>query len=207
MRLPRVERKKEILDAARELFLEKGFSKVTMEDVVSRTSLSKGGLYHYYKSTHEMIFDIFMEANDYRISKIKENIDKNKKVCPLDFESERDLELVAQMITDKVLDINSYMELYTIFLTNAKYDDKLRKTFEHLMSESILTILYVFKGVKTLEELDKKDSETMLFITHTINTMILGMNLLVTSGIYRKNSSVVKEMIKIGIRTFRQTVE
>ena len=37
-------RKKEILDAAKKVFIEKGFDATTMEDIIGKTSLSKGGL-------------------------------------------------------------------------------------------------------------------------------------------------------------------
>ena len=40
-----------ILQAARCLFAEKGFSAVTMQDICSAVSLSRGGLYRHYEST------------------------------------------------------------------------------------------------------------------------------------------------------------
>lgn len=40
-----------ILQAARALFAEKGFSAVTMQDICAAVSLSRGGLYRHYAST------------------------------------------------------------------------------------------------------------------------------------------------------------
>ena len=40
-----------ILQAARALFAEKGFSAVTMQDICAAVSLSRGGLYRHYPST------------------------------------------------------------------------------------------------------------------------------------------------------------
>ncbi len=54
----REERTQEILDAATDVFLEKGFKQTTMEDIIRRTSLSKGGFYYYYKSTREILLDV-----------------------------------------------------------------------------------------------------------------------------------------------------
>ena len=48
-RLSEEERKKEIMDSATEVILEKGLEKTTMEEIIAGTSLSKGGVYHYYK--------------------------------------------------------------------------------------------------------------------------------------------------------------
>ena len=43
-------RKKEILDAARKVFLSKGFADTVMEDIITETSLSRGGVYYHYKN-------------------------------------------------------------------------------------------------------------------------------------------------------------
>ncbi|MDU6784451.1 MAG: TetR/AcrR family transcriptional regulator, partial [Peptoniphilus harei] len=43
-------RKLEILEAAMKCFLEKGFQNTTMEDVIEKVSLSKGGVYYHYGS-------------------------------------------------------------------------------------------------------------------------------------------------------------
>lgn len=50
-------KKKHILEKSKEIFIEKGFQAVTMSDIVEACSISRGGLYRYYKSTK----DIFME--------------------------------------------------------------------------------------------------------------------------------------------------
>lgn len=49
-----------ILDCARALFSEKGYSSVTMQDLCAATGLSRGGLYRHYPST-EAIFVAIVE--------------------------------------------------------------------------------------------------------------------------------------------------
>lgn len=49
-----------ILDSARALFSEKGYSSVTMKDLCEATGLSRGGLYRHYPST-EAIFVAIIE--------------------------------------------------------------------------------------------------------------------------------------------------
>ena len=51
-------RKNQVLDRAQELFLEKGLAKVTMNDIIDRTGLSKATLYRYFKNITEIIFEI-----------------------------------------------------------------------------------------------------------------------------------------------------
>ena len=51
-------RKKEIREAAKRCFLNKGFQNTTMEDVITEIGMSRGGVYHHYSSTKEMLKDI-----------------------------------------------------------------------------------------------------------------------------------------------------
>lgn len=43
-----------ILEAARTLFAEKGFARVSMADVCNTAAISRGGLYRYFSSTEEL---------------------------------------------------------------------------------------------------------------------------------------------------------
>jgi AcrR family transcriptional regulator len=49
-------REQEIIEGARGLFVEKGFAQTTMDDVVERLEMSKGGLYHHFKSKDELLY-------------------------------------------------------------------------------------------------------------------------------------------------------
>lgn len=51
-------RKLEILQIAKEVFIEKGFEATTMKDIVERSGLSRGGVYQYFSSTEEMYREI-----------------------------------------------------------------------------------------------------------------------------------------------------
>ena len=48
-------RKSEILDAAQRLFVEKGYSKTTVTDILNVHGLSKGVFYYYFKSKEEVM--------------------------------------------------------------------------------------------------------------------------------------------------------
>ncbi|WP_158598355.1 TetR family transcriptional regulator [Falsibacillus albus] len=47
-------RKAEIAEAARKIFIQKGFEQTTMTDVVNFTGFSRGSVYQYFSSTDEM---------------------------------------------------------------------------------------------------------------------------------------------------------
>jgi len=52
------ERKTQILNAAEDIFSQKGFDGARMEDIAGETGVSKGTLYLYFKSKDELIFAI-----------------------------------------------------------------------------------------------------------------------------------------------------
>lgn len=64
----REKRIEDIKNAAMEVFLEKGYENATMENIAKKTGMSKGGLYHYFKSKDTIL--IFVNE------KISTNIEK-----------------------------------------------------------------------------------------------------------------------------------
>lgn len=53
------ERKEQILNAAEEVFTQRGLDRARMDDVAAQTGLSKGTLYLYFKSKEDLIISIF----------------------------------------------------------------------------------------------------------------------------------------------------
>ncbi len=53
-----VQKKKFILETARKVFVEKGFKKVTMKDIVEACEISRGGLYLYFESTEQIFLEV-----------------------------------------------------------------------------------------------------------------------------------------------------
>ena len=49
-----VQKKKYIIETARNVFMEKGFKAVTMKDIVEACEISRGGLYLYFQNTGEL---------------------------------------------------------------------------------------------------------------------------------------------------------
>ncbi len=55
------ERKKEVIETAKKLFLEKGLNNVTMNDLMIEAGLSKATMYRYYDSIHPIAFEVEYE--------------------------------------------------------------------------------------------------------------------------------------------------
>jgi AcrR family transcriptional regulator len=66
-----------ILDAAMDLFLEKGYDNTTIQDIVDALGdLSKGAIYHHFKSKEEIIEAVIprlYDSSDSQLLKIKES--------------------------------------------------------------------------------------------------------------------------------------
>lgn len=58
----RAARRRMILDAAKEVFAEQGFSNATVEEIAARCELAVGTLYRYFKSKEELYVSLLLEA-------------------------------------------------------------------------------------------------------------------------------------------------
>lgn len=66
-----VERKSEIVQAARSLFQTKGYDKTTMQDVMDHLGIAKGTIYHYFKSKEELLEAVTENIVDENIKQIQ----------------------------------------------------------------------------------------------------------------------------------------
>lgn len=53
-----IQKKNYIIETARNVFIEKGYLKVTMKDIVEACNISRGGLYLYYDSVKDIFLDV-----------------------------------------------------------------------------------------------------------------------------------------------------
>jgi len=79
----KLKNRKEIVDAATQLFIEKGVSNTTIDDIVKNTSLARGTFYNYFKSKEEiwdyLIANIFVDVN------IEVNVERKKATSKHEF--------------------------------------------------------------------------------------------------------------------------
>lgn len=77
-----------ILEASKVLFLEKGFTKTTMEDIAKSSEYSKATLYVYFKSKEEILSYLTLESMELLYSHIHHSLSQNsdlfvryKEIC------------------------------------------------------------------------------------------------------------------------------
>jgi AcrR family transcriptional regulator len=65
------ERRNEILDAAEELFGQKGFDKTSTNDILDKVKIARGTLYYHFKSKEEIMDALIERYNDLLLSAAK----------------------------------------------------------------------------------------------------------------------------------------
>lgn len=182
-RLNETERKKEIMDSASKVIAEKGFEKTTMEEIIAGTTLSKGGVYHYYGSVVEIFKDIMLYGIEYRNEIIRENLAKSQKNITKGF--------MAKELVTKIIDDNPYMPLYIEFLIAKRRNPELNELMVDLQEQTKERFKVIFG-----------DSSKWLFdqgmfqlLTDFINAMILGSNVLEARENFKKNRNLLEKML------------
>lgn len=65
------ERRNEILETAERLFVTKGYTKTTVNDILKEIGIAKGTFYHYFKSKEEVMDEIIMRIIKADVAKAK----------------------------------------------------------------------------------------------------------------------------------------
>ena len=173
-------RKKEIREAAKECFLNKGFQLTTMEDVITEVGMSRGGVYHHYASTNEMLKDLMFDGNDYRNNLINEYLKNNR--------GKDKYQQMGDILVDKSLADTELMRLYTLLLQVKKYNQDLEKLYQELKLNTTNELSLIAKqlGIKT--DIFKDD-----FLVNCINAMILSSEVLCARNSFSQHKKYIKE--------------
>lgn len=182
-RLTADERKKEIMNSAAKVISERGLEKATMEDIIAGTTLSKGGVYHYYGSVNEIFKDIMRFGIEYRNNVIKEHLSECKEG--------EEMQFMARQLVDKIVDDNPYMPLYVEFLIAKKRNPELNAMMLDLQAETMDS----FKGVFDNESEWLFNPSVFQFITDYINALILASNVLDARENFKKNRRYLEDMM------------
>ena len=65
-----------ILDTASTLFLQKGYDKTTLQDIIDATKLSKGAIYHHFSSKEAILIAVVDRIGDFNSAILAEIRDK-----------------------------------------------------------------------------------------------------------------------------------
>ena len=122
-----VQKRKFILDTARKVFMEKGFKRVTMKDIVEACDISRGGLYLYFSSTEEIFLEVLRMESEETDDVFSDNIKEDATAADILmlFLKEHKKELLRKKDTLTQATYEFYFENQL-----AKKDNILKKQFE-----------------------------------------------------------------------------
>ena len=186
IRKTREEREDEILSAAIKVFLEKGYRKTTMEDIINETTLSKGGFYYYFGSTKEIFFAILDKRSREEIgfvTRIEISLTDQK-----DF-----VEKLATYLTQKIFDKFKEQELYLMGIYES-YDDQ--DFFERLnrMEEKYIKTLIGYFQVNLRRNDAQKSGEKLKFLFKTFHALVISCHLFKQEKLYQENKDYIKNL-------------
>ena len=173
-------RKKEIREAAKECFLNKGFQLTTMEDVITEVGMSRGGVYHHYASTNEMLKDLMLDGNDYRNNLINEYLKNNR--------GKDKYQQMGDILVDKSLADTELMRLYTLLLQAKKYNQDLEKLYQELKLNTTNELSLIAKQLGI-----KADIFGDGFLVNYINGLILSSEVLCARNSFSQHKKYIKE--------------
>ena len=176
------ERKQQIKRVAARIFVEKGFDNTTMEDLVKETGLSKGGLYHYYKNTTSVLYDIMLDGIVYRNNVIAQSIASGKTWT---------VEFLAAEMAKKAVDTNKLMPVYVELLLAKKRNSQLEEVYKQLER----TTFERFKAQNIEAETLNIAPSRVAFMIFFVNAIILSANVLKAHELVQDNQDLIKDII------------
>ena len=183
-RLNKEDRRKQIKDIALELFINKGYAKTTMEEIVQAVGISKGGMYHHFSNKEEIFTELLEDGSEYRKNLVLEYMRENPK--------SRDEKLIDSLL-DKILDVNPYKKLYTVFLIEMQSNENFKKLFEKVYNRGVEDFTKFCEKEGLVEYISISNNEFIFLM----NSLYIGMYLF--ENIDRNN---LKEMLRIMFKAY-----
>ncbi|WP_209123293.1 TetR/AcrR family transcriptional regulator [Alkalihalobacillus sp. BA299] len=112
--------KKKLLESAIHLVSKYGYDHVTIDKIVAESGVSKGTFYIYFKSKHQIFFDIFIEMNQFYdefLKTLPPNLSSSDKIIKM---TEAQMEYICETIGRELLRV--------LYLYNPEYQNYLART-------------------------------------------------------------------------------
>lgn len=139
------ERKAQIINAAEDVFTQKGFNEARMDDIADETGLSKGTLYLYFKSKDDLIIAI-LDRMFQREMKQMEGLDQ------ADLSAADAIWKMTEAVTNNILGFVRLVPIVYQFLALAFRNKYVQKALKKYINQYIDTITPIIeRGIKSGE--------------------------------------------------------
>ena len=189
------EKKSKILDAAYSVFVKKGYSDTTMDDIVKESKMSKGAIYHYYSSKKDLFLSLIDHWETYSFPDFysKGNRDKSASEILMNLSS-----IVLDVFNNKKHVFLAEVEFWALSNKDQDVKEKSRLLYDKLL---YLFELILQKGIRE-KEFNNIDTKV---VAMTILTSLQGINwfcLYEDSHVTAEN--YIKTSMKLLIRSLKK---
>lgn len=154
-----IKRRKEIFEAARQIFSSVGFHKADMNEIAKRANIAKGTVYLYFPSKKDLFIDLISNGLDYLTHEIENEIQH----------IEDPIERFKTSVATYMTFFKDNQSLYRILLhPDKEIKDDIEKTWQNYTLSKIPAVTETLEEGIKLGKLRKIDSQTVSY-------MILGM--------------------------------
>ena len=152
-----------ILKVSLQLFLKKGYKEVSYQDIINKTGLSKGAIYHYFKSKDDLlahVFEFLLEATRQPEQENPENLVTNlSSFKKLFIGSKREqVKNFKKLLGTKTLKFNKFL----FFLEAIAENERLKVIIAEIMKLEIEFLKKCFLGLQKHGNLPKGKDPSLL---------------------------------------------
>ncbi len=162
------ERRRQIIEAARRVFLRKGYYKTRMDDIVKEAGLSKGTIYWYFKSKRDVFNAIYKEWFQESLEKLLPIIASKKTARSRLYELGLE---VIKLIESEPESFRAMLELYIQALDSRKSWRLLQEFYKDAIAKLEMLIQEGIKRKEFRPDLDIRS--TSLFIIQNLDLLDL----------------------------------
>ena len=136
-------RQREILEAAREVFFEKGIHRATVDDVAAHAEVSKGTVYLYFQSKESILAHLLLEGLSILLSQLEAAYAPNEPLSP-----EERLRQLAEAYWQFAQTHPNYYRLL-MALDRGRFRERVPKeTYQEILTESTRGLQLVAEAIR-----------------------------------------------------------
>jgi len=140
----KAQRRREILDAARQEFFERGFHTPTVDDVAARAEVSKGTIYLYFKSKEEILAHLLLEGLEQLLAEMEAVYDSDSPP-----EAEAGLHALAHAYLDFCQNNPNYFRLIMAF-DRGRFEESIsQELYKEVLNRSLRGLALVKQTIVT----------------------------------------------------------
>jgi len=161
-------KQKLILEKAKQVFIRKGFTAVTMKDIIEECNISRGGIYLYFQSVDEIFMQVIILHNEQKLKEARGYLAEDKSFRQLineyfDKQKKRLLNINNSLLIavyeyrfahkddyDEEFFYNQFLNTKTIVLEMLNYGVQKGDISDCMIDDLAVNIMFFIEGISML---------------------------------------------------------